>query len=367
MSKIPVQDHLGNWYSSKAKRAEHFHLPQRTIDDRLKNGLTLEEALTRPANRISNAIAVQDHLGNWYDSKTKRAEHYGLTAEIVDQRLKSGRTLEEALTTPAGEFKTTQRVQDHLGNWYDSKKERAEHFNLSTTTIDERLENGYSLEKALTTPAGGFSITKEVYDHLGNKYDSKTKRAEQYDVAATTVDKRLEDGLTLEEALTMKSRTSYITKDPDGKEWPSVNAMCRAHGARPNTFRHYIAKGDSVKDALEKAKADNGPTDWANRKYKNNQEMADRLHVKRNDMMGYIYRNNNDTKIATKMVCVKKWPGTNAGKYRIIECVSFPWFLCEDTTGDHDVPHSGEVILHADRILALKDQDKETAGRTKAS
>lgn len=86
--------------------------------------------------------------------------------------------------------------------------------------------------------------------------------------------------------------------------------------------------------------------------------MADRLYIKCSDMKNYMHWNNNDTKLATQAICAKKWPGTNAGKYYILECVSFPWFLCRNTAGSAEIPHADELILHADRILELKDQDR---------
>lgn len=41
-----------------------------------------------------------DHLDRQFESKKKRAEAYGLPESTVDFRLKSGWTLEEALTVP---------------------------------------------------------------------------------------------------------------------------------------------------------------------------------------------------------------------------------------------------------------------------
>ena len=41
-----------------------------------------------------------DHLDRQFESKKKRAEAYGLPESTIDFRLKSGWTLEEALTVP---------------------------------------------------------------------------------------------------------------------------------------------------------------------------------------------------------------------------------------------------------------------------
>ncbi len=46
------------------------------------------------------SFACADHLNREYASKKKRAEAYGLPHSTVEFRLKSGWTLEEALTIP---------------------------------------------------------------------------------------------------------------------------------------------------------------------------------------------------------------------------------------------------------------------------
>lgn len=46
------------------------------------------------------SFACADHLNREYSSKKKRAEAYGLPHSTVEFRLKSGWTLEEALTIP---------------------------------------------------------------------------------------------------------------------------------------------------------------------------------------------------------------------------------------------------------------------------
>ena len=47
-----------------------------------------------------HSFVCQDHLGREFESKKKRADAYGLNHTTVDFRLKSGWTLEEALTIP---------------------------------------------------------------------------------------------------------------------------------------------------------------------------------------------------------------------------------------------------------------------------
>ena len=45
-------------------------------------------------------IKCKDHKGNIYESKGARARAYGLDVQIVSLRIKNGWSLEKALTTP---------------------------------------------------------------------------------------------------------------------------------------------------------------------------------------------------------------------------------------------------------------------------
>ena len=76
----------------------------------------LEKLLTgqKPPREGWGKHSCHDHLGCEFESKRKRAEAYGLKHTTVDFRLKTGWTLEEALTTPAGQRqrgKKNDRVQ----------------------------------------------------------------------------------------------------------------------------------------------------------------------------------------------------------------------------------------------------------------
>ena len=50
-----------------------------------------------------HSLVCHDHLGREFESKRQRAHVYGLNHTTIDFRLKSGWTLEEALTIPAGQ------------------------------------------------------------------------------------------------------------------------------------------------------------------------------------------------------------------------------------------------------------------------
>ena len=80
-----------------------------------------------------------------------QAELNGLSREGVYWRVRKGMTLEQALKYPS----LQQPVQDHEGTWFPSVRAMTRHWGIGRTTFRMRLKRGWSLEKALTTPAWG--------------------------------------------------------------------------------------------------------------------------------------------------------------------------------------------------------------------
>ena len=64
---------------------------------RIRNGWTLERALTEPEVHVSEA---SDHLGNTYPSVRKMCGHYHIGFDTFKARIRKGMTLKDALTAP---------------------------------------------------------------------------------------------------------------------------------------------------------------------------------------------------------------------------------------------------------------------------
>lgn len=156
-----IVDHLGNKFNNKAQMARHWGISPSVFHRRVHvQGLSVEDALTTPISRKHFAQEVTDHLGNEYSSRSLMAKAYGLSPLTLSERLKRGWSVEEALTTPidtSSYRKTTKtskvKVQDHLGNWYDSYYELAKAYDLSFSTVYGRIVKlKWSIEKELLTP-----------------------------------------------------------------------------------------------------------------------------------------------------------------------------------------------------------------------
>lgn len=204
-----------------------------------------------------NGVTKKDHLGNVYQSEAEMCKHYDISIVKFRDRLNKGYSLEKALTYKGGQRK---KVKDHLGNEYDSIKSMCEHYNINNVTYSNRIKYGWSLEKALTEPVG-VGTCKKVKDHLGNEFDSIKSMCEKYRINQTVYNSRIKSGLTLEEALTKPvkrssdnsyKRLEYISgvKEYAEKNYGSIVDMCAYYGITGQTLLNRLRRGMNLKQAL---------------------------------------------------------------------------------------------------------------------
>ena len=115
----------------------------------MKSGWTVEDALTKDIAKKSTE-EVKDHLGNVYTSKTEMAEAYGIALRTLELRLSSGLSLAGALTQRVPK-RYKLKVEDHLGNKYQNVMEMCKFYGVKYDTYYQRLQRGWSKERALTT------------------------------------------------------------------------------------------------------------------------------------------------------------------------------------------------------------------------
>lgn len=224
-------DHLGNHFKSVSAMVRHYGISRPTYISRLKSGWTMEEALTVPILKEggnykpnNSLVGVEDHLGNKFNNKVQMAKHWGISSAQLYNRLSSGMSLAEALTKPTtarGKYKKRE-VVDHKGNSYRSVAQMARSYGITSITLHERLKRGWSVEESLTTPVDTSSYRKskkitnvKVQDHLGNWYDSYYALAKAYGLSFSTLYGRvIKLGWSIEKALLTptQSRTSKRKK-----------------------------------------------------------------------------------------------------------------------------------------------------------
>lgn len=261
MARKPVTDHLGNQFESKSAMYAYYDKPHNTVENRLRRGWTLEQALT--IDNSSNAAKVnfgktcKDHLGNEYNSIRIMCEKYGITEKIYWGRIRTGWSVEKALTTPiVTQPKNSKEITDHEGHVFPSKQKMCKYWDIPSNTYNLRIKNGWSMEKALTEPIHKVNNMgpKPCKDHIGNEFPSQNAMCRHYGITKDLLRSRLDLGWTLEEILTNPEIISpnQTVTDPFGNTYESIKDMCSAYEISYSTYSGRRKQGYSMADALTK-------------------------------------------------------------------------------------------------------------------
>jgi hypothetical protein len=189
MGSKPHKDHIGNEYANISEMAKHHNMGINLVHGRLSRDWSVDRALTQPVRLVgpNQTKVCVDHLGKRFESLSERARAYGLHPSVIRARLKSGYTLEEALTKPVKQcINKSIRIQHRV----EAKRKAVEN------------AGKVALEMSNVGKTNNPRNMRECVDHLGKVYQNKMKRAAAYELSASMIDWRLRHGYTLEEALT---------------------------------------------------------------------------------------------------------------------------------------------------------------------
>lgn len=141
----------GQVYYSFKELSEGVGVPEDTLRKRLRNGMSVEEAVEAPKNQVVKNREVIVYKGKTYKMWSEFFEENPLFKRArgsIQKRRERGMSIEEALDDYAKRYFVT----DHKGNVFRNQTERSSKYGLSPSTVRNRLMSGWSLEKALTTP-----------------------------------------------------------------------------------------------------------------------------------------------------------------------------------------------------------------------
>lgn len=193
--------------------------------------------------------------------------------------------------------------EDHLGNKFRTKGERAAYYGFKASTVDARLKNGMSLEQALTTDSYTVRVEaqnkandnrcKRVIDHLGNKYSSLKEMCATYDIEPDLFCHRLERGWSLEDALGPKKEypmNGISCEDIEGNKFDSISSLCKFHGIKSNVYLYRKKMGRTPaecqsKQKLRKTSDKTKCKDHLGNEYNSESEMAEAYGIS-----GDVYR-----------------------------------------------------------------------------
>lgn len=196
----PCADYLGNEFPSIKAMCKYWNISAETYSSRIKSGWTQKQALTTPKMKYT------DHKGNKFKSKSAMCRYWGINDGTFDSRIKNGMTQEQALTAPKQETVVSKSCTDHLGNKFPSISAMCEYWNnIDISIYNERRKNGWTQEKALTTPSTSRPIpkseTKLRTDCFGNTFKNIQKMCDHHNTSCKRYYKRINKGYSQIEAL----------------------------------------------------------------------------------------------------------------------------------------------------------------------
>lgn len=137
---------------------------------------------------------------------------------------------------------------DHLGNIFETKTAMCQYYGVDRTTYDKRIKNGLNVEQALKACRLPKKGQKSV-DHLGNIFETKTDMCNHYHIDHTTFNKRIKNGWSLKDALTTPLR-KHVVFDHNGITYDSTASMCEAYHITESLYSFRKDCGYSLEQRL---------------------------------------------------------------------------------------------------------------------
>lgn len=263
-------------YETRKELANKHGISRQLLDFRLKQGYSLEEALSSDFKRISKLKESERkgilYRGVRYPTKTDLAQSVGLPLNTLVSRVRLGYTLEQALdpdfstkyakkrgrpTKNRGqgvEIKSRDvksRKIEFDGVVYASRKELAEAYGIKPYNLKNRLERGWTLEKALE-----IEMQPRHIQLNGVSYDSFRELERVLGLGLNVLRNRLRRGYTLEEATdptfgeSMRGRRVVY----DGVEYKSLSDFCRKLDLPYSRVYKLTREGKSISEAVHMIK-----------------------------------------------------------------------------------------------------------------
>jgi len=212
--KKECKDHLGNTYASKKDMCIFWNIPYNIFLRRLSLKWSIKDALTIPINtNISYANTHRtkyiDHEGHIFKTLKEMCSYWNISRSVYAKRRKLGWSVKDALTKKVDINLTKNRkrlVEDPYGNKFYNKNELCSFHNIRKSTLNSRLKKGMTMQEAIELPVGPCNrlSTKSIrIDHLGNEYSSQAEMCKYWDIPQMTFRGRINNGCSIEEALTL--------------------------------------------------------------------------------------------------------------------------------------------------------------------
>ena len=240
--------------------AMRFRISKNTVNDRMAQGMTLQEALTTPKWGAETREAVDPATGEIVMGTARElAERFGTDLGTVKWRMsRDGMSFQDAVTTPKRSFVEHEVLDPDTGEAVTGTiRELSERFGMNEHTVRARLRRGMTLQEALTEPKRLFR-RYEVRDPETGEAVAGTipELSDRFGMEEGMVRNRLQRGMTLQEALTRPRMrgVEYEVVDPKTGEIvkSTIKALSRRFGMNESTVRNRLRHGMDIQEALTK-------------------------------------------------------------------------------------------------------------------
>lgn len=207
-------------------------------------------------------IRVENRM---FKSKEEAAKFYNLKPSTVKWRLLNGWSIEETfelVDRNTNSYPFNGKNYKSINSLYNDNEEyfKNELHIMNGNTLNNRINLGWSFEEAVTTPAKAKRKTVKIRKMTsisvhGKKYKSINAAVKANKLKYSTVIERLEKGYSVEKAFSKTKNTKYrppIKITLEGVTYENLKKACIAYNVNYNKIRYRIKKKNwSIKKAFE--------------------------------------------------------------------------------------------------------------------
>ena len=196
--------------------------------------------------KTTNPITYNNKI---YNTLKELAKDYNINYDTLKDRLTKRKwSLEKAIETPVKSVHDGNKLK-YKNKTYKSIRKLAKEYNVKYNTLTQRLQNGWSVKKAIETP---ITYNKRSIKYNNKTYKSIAELARDYNIPPKKLQKKLDRGWTLKKAIETPVQIKDYSIAYDNKTYPSITELAKKYNIPDKTLYSRINERKwSVKKAIE--------------------------------------------------------------------------------------------------------------------